>query len=212
MRGFAGHESQGSIDAQEGTVRYVLEGSMCETLFQAPIDPDAWISKKKKKLEDKGKAGALVKTLAILQILWLVIQCGARLAQHLPLTTLEISTLAYVPCTILIYYLWWDKPYEINTPTYLNITLKKETRATSWVHPVKERVGLSRGSGEASRSEFGLSSFELGVHTAIDTTSTSKDTYGSSKLDQASDRTNDVLAASSPKDTESVAQVAPVAG
>jgi hypothetical protein len=168
--------------------------------------------KKKKKLEDKGKAGALVKTLAILQILWLVIQCGARLAQHLPLTTLEISTLAYVPCTILIYYLWWDKPYEINTPTYLNITLKKETRATSWVHPVKERVGLSRGSGEASRSEFGLSSFELGVHTAIDTTSTSKDTYGSSKLDQASDRTNDVLAASSPKDTESVAQVAPVAG
>jgi hypothetical protein len=48
MRGFAGHESQGSIDAQEGTVRYVLEGSMCETLFQAPIDPDAWISKKKK--------------------------------------------------------------------------------------------------------------------------------------------------------------------
>lgn len=60
----------------------------------------------------KGKADALVKLVTIMQILWVLIQSIARRSQHLPLTTLEISTLAYIPCAILSYALWWNKPYE----------------------------------------------------------------------------------------------------
>lgn len=40
----------------------------------------------------------------------------------MPLTTLEISTLAYIPCACFVFWLWWDKPYDICVPTVLDLS------------------------------------------------------------------------------------------
>lgn len=72
-------------------------------------------------IEDKGKADALVKAVAVLQALWLLAQCIARAAQHLPITTVEIATLAYIPCAVLISVFWWNKPMDVNEPIALRL-------------------------------------------------------------------------------------------
>jgi hypothetical protein len=69
---------------------------------------------------DKGKADWLVKCMLGFQVLWLSTQCVARVIQHLPITPLEISTLAYVPFVLPALWFWWDKPYNIDVPTLID--------------------------------------------------------------------------------------------
>jgi hypothetical protein len=74
-----------------------------------------------REVSDKGKADAVLKTVAALQAVWMVIHCAARAIQSLPITPLELSTVAYVPCSIFVTYLWWHKPYDVREPTWLII-------------------------------------------------------------------------------------------
>ncbi|KAH7091101.1 hypothetical protein FB567DRAFT_517958 [Paraphoma chrysanthemicola] len=94
---------------------YINQESIALCFENGRICQDTWVTAKE--ICDKGKADNLIKALTVIQILWLVVQCIARVIQHLPLTTLELSTLAYIPCATLMYLLWWDKPYEVNVPT-----------------------------------------------------------------------------------------------
>lgn len=57
-------------------------------------------------LKDKSKGDALSKSFIIIQTLWFVIQCIARRIEHLPITKLEIMTLAYTVITIAMYGFW----------------------------------------------------------------------------------------------------------
>lgn len=66
---------------------------------------------------DKSKADAVVKGLVCLQACWLLLQCIARAIQHLPLTTLELSTMAYVFFTAIVYASLWHKPLDVRVPT-----------------------------------------------------------------------------------------------
>jgi hypothetical protein len=72
-----------------------------------------------KEIADKGKADGVVKLITVLQILCMVVQSIARRVQNLPLTTLEVSTIAYIPCALLAYILWWHKPYDVSVPIVL---------------------------------------------------------------------------------------------
>jgi hypothetical protein len=71
----------------------------------------------KEHIQDKSKADPLVKTIVCLQATWFCIQCIGRFASGLPLSLLELNTLAHALCTLLIYLLWWDKPFDIEEPT-----------------------------------------------------------------------------------------------
>lgn len=53
---------------------------------------------------------ALGKTVTVLQISWFVLQIIARAAKHLPISQLEIATLAFVICATVIYLLFWSIP------------------------------------------------------------------------------------------------------
>ncbi|KAF1985362.1 hypothetical protein K402DRAFT_334339 [Aulographum hederae CBS 113979] len=75
----------------------------------------------RREIEDKGKADSLMKLFALFQASYLVLQCIARAAQGLSTTTLEISTVAYVPCTCFVTYLWWSKPYDVLESTLLRM-------------------------------------------------------------------------------------------
>ena len=70
-------------------------------------------------IEDKSKADRLTKTVVCIQAGWLLVQVFGRVAQNLPVTLLEINTLAHVLCTFIIYLLWWNKPSMVSEPTQL---------------------------------------------------------------------------------------------
>jgi hypothetical protein len=71
-------------------------------------------------ITDKRKADDISKGLVCVQAGWLVVQCIARLAAGLPVTLLEVVTLAHCLSALAMYALWWHKPLEISVPVCLD--------------------------------------------------------------------------------------------
>jgi hypothetical protein len=94
----------------------------------------AYLAPSETELKDKGKADVLAKVIALIQTLWFVAQCIARGVQHLPLTEIEVVTLAYTTVNVFIYYFWWDKPKDVGCPVRVYKTLK--------AGPVKRKEGV----------------------------------------------------------------------
>ncbi|KAJ6565509.1 hypothetical protein DFH09DRAFT_1473561 [Mycena vulgaris] len=65
---------------------------------------------------DKSKGDALSKGIALTQGLWFITQCIARVHQHLPVTELEVATLAFAVVNIFIWSIWWKKPLDVEQP------------------------------------------------------------------------------------------------
>ncbi|KIM28231.1 hypothetical protein M408DRAFT_50101, partial [Serendipita vermifera MAFF 305830] len=93
------------------------ETPVCPLKFEDfPVDILEIIAPKEAELKDRGKSDALTKIIVLVQTLWFVIQCIARGIQHLPLTELEVVTLAYAMLNFFIYGFWWDKPRNVEYP------------------------------------------------------------------------------------------------
>ncbi|KAM7182635.1 hypothetical protein V8F33_014153 [Rhypophila sp. PSN 637] len=73
----------------------------------------------KEEIWDKSKADVFAKGLALLQSAWIFMMAIARTAQGLPLTPIELFTLAFVISTVMSYFFWWRKPQNVGTPTKL---------------------------------------------------------------------------------------------
>ena len=67
-------------------------------------------------LGDKNKSDALIKSIALLEITWLVIGLVARRIRDHPSTQLEIMTLAFSACSIITYCLLIRKPKDVTVP------------------------------------------------------------------------------------------------
>ncbi|KAJ7873188.1 hypothetical protein B0H13DRAFT_1633587, partial [Mycena leptocephala] len=67
-------------------------------------------------INDKSKSNALSKGVALSQGLWFMTQCIARHSQHLPVTQLEVATLAFAVVNVFIWFLWWAKPLDVEQP------------------------------------------------------------------------------------------------
>jgi hypothetical protein len=67
----------------------------------------------KAEIEDRSKGDAISKGVVILQTGWFVTQCIARAVQRLPITELELVTVAFAALNIVIYVLWWQKPLNV---------------------------------------------------------------------------------------------------
>ncbi|KIM25440.1 hypothetical protein M408DRAFT_31933, partial [Serendipita vermifera MAFF 305830] len=74
------------------------------------------ITPTKAKLKDEGKIDSLTNLIVLVQTSWFFIQCIARGIQSLPLTELEVVTLAYAMLNLFIYTFWWDKPRNLECP------------------------------------------------------------------------------------------------
>ncbi|KAK1749721.1 hypothetical protein QBC47DRAFT_311459, partial [Echria macrotheca] len=70
-------------------------------------------------IRDKSKANRVTKLLVVIQTVWLVVECVARAASRLPLTLLELNTIAHVACAFVAYVLWWNKPLDVEQPVVL---------------------------------------------------------------------------------------------
>lgn len=78
---------------------------------------------------DRSRGDIISKTLVVLQTTWFVAQCVARWATGIPVTQLEIATLAFAALNGLTYTLWWHKPQNIGVPVYLEINLAPLTHS-----------------------------------------------------------------------------------
>jgi len=72
-------------------------------------------------LADKSKQDTIAKMVACFQISYLILQCLGRAAQRLTITTLELSALAIVVCSIMTSLCWWYKPADVRTPVRLQL-------------------------------------------------------------------------------------------
>lgn len=69
---------------------------------------------------DKSKADGFQKLFTCIQAGWFIVQCLGRAIQKLPVTTLELTTLCFVFCTLVMYYQWANKPLDVESPTILD--------------------------------------------------------------------------------------------
>ncbi|KAH9959073.1 hypothetical protein BC827DRAFT_1135199 [Russula dissimulans] len=67
----------------------------------------------KMEIQDKSKGDFVSKAVVILQTTWFVMQCIARGVQGLPITELELATIAFAGLNFVLYLLWWDKPLNV---------------------------------------------------------------------------------------------------
>jgi hypothetical protein len=118
------------------TARWLLE--------RGRIDPRTFPSREE--IQDKSKSDSIANVITILHITWFLAQCVGRLCQRLPLTTLEVSTAAYIPCALFAYILWWNKPYEVTVPTVLHLLpdLSKSTVLVAQAHGSNPAKGLCK--------------------------------------------------------------------
>jgi len=103
----------------------------------------------KAEIEDKSKGDAISKAAVILQTGWFVTQCIARGVQGLPITELELVTVAFAALNFVIYLLWWDKP--LNVQRGVRVYKKRKTASEGTVDDgdVEVSVGFWGALGDA---------------------------------------------------------------
>ena len=109
-------------------------------------------------IRDRGKSDWLAKSLVLLQTSWFVMQCIARGIKHLPVTHLEIVTLAYAAMNFVIYIFWWDKPLNVNRPVRV---VRKSGPGPQVPEPVSAARKLTGGA--ISKNLEIMASFVIGV-------------------------------------------------
>ena len=92
-------------------------------------------------IKDKGKGDWLAKSLVLLQTSWFVMQCISRAVEHLPVTHLEIVTLAYAAMNFVIYIFWWNKPLNVNR--IVRVFRKSERMEPRVSEPISEARELT---------------------------------------------------------------------
>lgn len=64
-------------------------------------------------IQDRSKGDFISKGLVVVQSTWFVLQCLARAVKHLPVSELEVMTLAYATLNFVTYAIWWNKPLNV---------------------------------------------------------------------------------------------------
>ena len=119
--------------------------------IRADIDFTSFTVPTEEEIKDRGKSDWLAKSLVLLQTSWFVMQCIARAIKHLPITHLEIVTLAYAAMNFVIYIFWWNKPLNVNRP--VRVFRKSEPSATQ--HQVISSAAQHSRTWELTWREIG---------------------------------------------------------
>ncbi len=74
-------------------------------------------------IRDRSKTDELSQLIAVVQVLWFLLQCLIRFLQKLPLTQLELITLTPVVCNAFTVGFWWWKPQDVRVPAKIRLPL-----------------------------------------------------------------------------------------
>ena len=112
-----------TLEIKEG-IRYVIRSKDLHTLVAERIVRLPEISKRS--IQERSKTDVFARCITALQVLWFATEKFARLAAHLPIALLELSTLAFIACSVMIGFFWWHKPLDVRTATVFTIPPEKE--------------------------------------------------------------------------------------
>lgn len=73
-------------------------------------------------ISDKSKADGFAKIFTISQVSWFLIETLGRAVQKLEITTLELSSIAIVACTLATFFCWLNKPLDVAVPIVIPIS------------------------------------------------------------------------------------------
>lgn len=73
----------------------------------------------KDEIQDKSKADWFLKSLAVIQVAWVITNVLVRYITRLPISQIELATVAFSIMAVLIYLANWWKPKDISCPTML---------------------------------------------------------------------------------------------
>lgn len=73
-------------------------------------------------LKERSKSDRFAGAVTICQVIYFVAVSFGRIGSQLPISILEISTLAFVSCAILIELFWWHKPLDLRSSTITVVT------------------------------------------------------------------------------------------
>lgn len=76
-------------------------------------------------LKERSKDDQFGRIVTSLQVLYFVVHSFGRLACNLPISPLEVSTLAFVCCAAFVECFWWNKPMDLRTVTVTTLSLDK---------------------------------------------------------------------------------------
>jgi hypothetical protein len=127
-------DNPGDEEYIPGSPRLILTVAGVVDICQLGFLPDISLEH----IKDKSKQDAFAKGLAIVQSCWLIVQCIQRAAAHLPLSCLEVNTLAHVACALALYVCWWKKPLDIHEPTVLRGEWVRPLCAVIWMNDFRE--------------------------------------------------------------------------
>ncbi|KAL8704726.1 MAG: hypothetical protein Q9201_002110 [Fulgogasparrea decipioides] len=68
---------------------------------------------KPKMLDDKNKVDVFLRAIILCQISWFLVNIIARWAQHLVVTTAELTTVSFICCSAITEFFWWHKPADV---------------------------------------------------------------------------------------------------
>ncbi|KAF8625834.1 hypothetical protein AX15_005163 [Amanita polypyramis BW_CC] len=130
---------------EDGSKEQLKEEQFFDRVINGEIDIPEISSQE---LSDRSKGDGIAKALVLLQTLWFAIQAANRAIQRLPVTELELTTLAHVFINIFTYWYWWNKP--------LNIRFSINVYRRSGEKNISMEEAPSRGNspGSASRREM----------------------------------------------------------
>ena len=73
-------------------------------------------------LKSRGKSDWVIKLIAMIQIIWFVVQTLVRAIQHYHITPLEIMTVAFVFCSVFTYSFCLNQPQDVEYPVILEVS------------------------------------------------------------------------------------------
>ena len=116
-----------------------------------------------KEIRDRSKGDVLSKGLVVIQTSWFILQCIARRIERLPITKLELVTLAFAALNFVTYALWWNKPLDVQCPVCVlkkqrkgKTEERKEADESSTQSPDDEKSERSGGQGTDTMAVLGM--------------------------------------------------------
>ena len=75
----------------------------------------------KQEIAERNKVDSLLRAITLCLITWFLINTVARRAQHLIITTAELTTVSFILCSLGTAFFWWHKPADAVTGKFIDI-------------------------------------------------------------------------------------------
>ncbi|KAF4222997.1 hypothetical protein CNMCM6805_009645 [Aspergillus fumigatiaffinis] len=78
-------------------------------------------------IDDRNKSDGFARFIAVCQVVWFLLNCILRRAQHLALTTLELTTISFVIVFFATSFCWYYKPQDITSTITVTLAVDIST-------------------------------------------------------------------------------------